>query len=63
MARLGSKKSDKKISIMIYPDPEPHARLVALSQATRVPLAVFVREGIDLVLEREELELEKKIET
>jgi hypothetical protein len=34
-------------------DAEAMARLRLLSEATRVPMAVYVREGIDMVLEKE----------
>ena len=42
----------KKISTTIYITPEQNERLKVLHERTKVPVAVFIREGIDLVLER-----------
>jgi predicted DNA-binding protein len=42
----------KKISTTIYITPEQNERLKVLHDRTKVPIAVFIREGIDLVLER-----------
>ena len=42
----------KKISTTIYITPEQNERLKVLHERTKVPIAVFIREGIDLVLER-----------
>lgn len=42
----------KKISTTIYITPEQNERLKTLHERTKVPVAVFIREGIDLVLER-----------
>ena len=44
--------SRKKISTTIYVTPEQSDRLKLLHERTKVPIAVFIREGIDLVLER-----------
>ncbi len=44
----------KKISTTIYITPEQNERLKLLHQRTKVPVAVYIREGIDLVLERHE---------
>ncbi|MBI5546699.1 MAG: ribbon-helix-helix domain-containing protein [Deltaproteobacteria bacterium] len=41
-----------KISTTVYITPEQNERLKVLSQKTRIPVASFIREGIDLVLER-----------
>jgi predicted DNA-binding protein len=41
-----------KISTTVYITPEQNERLKMLSQKTRIPVASFIREGIDLVLER-----------
>lgn len=41
-----------KISTTVYITAEQNERLKALSQKTRIPVASFIREGIDLVLER-----------
>ena len=42
----------KKISTTIYITEEQDQRLKELSRRTKVPVSVYVREGIDLVLER-----------
>lgn len=41
-----------KISTTVYITPEQSERLKLLSNKTRIPVASFIREGIDLVLER-----------
>lgn len=42
----------KKISTTIYITPEQNEQLKLLHDRTKVPVAVYIREGIDLVLER-----------
>lgn len=42
----------KKISTTIYITPEQNEQLKLLNERTKVPIAVYIREGIDLVLER-----------
>jgi hypothetical protein len=42
--------SRKKISTTIYVTPEQSERLRLLNERTKVPVAVYIREGIDLVL-------------
>jgi predicted DNA-binding protein len=42
----------KKISTTVYITPEQSERLKLLHERTRVPVAEFVRQGIDLVLEK-----------
>ena len=42
----------KKISTTIYITPEQNDRLKVLHERTKVPVAVYIREGIDLVLEK-----------
>ncbi len=42
--------SRKKISTTIYVTPEQNDRLKQLHERTKVPVAVYIREGIDLVL-------------
>ena len=42
----------KKISTTIYITPEQNERLKVLHERTHVPVAVYIREGIDLVLDR-----------
>jgi len=51
----GRKRSNpmarKKISTTIYITPEQNDQLKVLHERTKVPVAVYIREGIDLVLE------------
>lgn len=42
----------KKISTTIYITPEQNEQLKLLHERTKVPVAVYIREGIDLVLEK-----------
>ncbi|HRG97941.1 MAG TPA: ribbon-helix-helix domain-containing protein [Polyangiaceae bacterium] len=42
----------KKISTTIYVTPEQSDQLKLLHERTKVPVAVYIREGIDLVLRR-----------
>ncbi|GAC1532915.1 MAG: hypothetical protein NVS3B10_27630 [Polyangiales bacterium] len=42
----------KKLSTTIYITPEQDEQLKLLHERTKVPIAVYIREGIDLVLER-----------
>ncbi|MBI3205591.1 MAG: ribbon-helix-helix domain-containing protein [Polyangiaceae bacterium] len=46
--------SRKKISTTVYITPEQNERLHLLHNRTKVPVAVYIREGIDLVLKRYE---------
>ena len=47
----------KKISTTVYITPEQNERLKLLHERTKVPAAVYIREGIDLVLDRHKDEL------
>jgi predicted DNA-binding protein len=47
----------KKISTTIYITAEQNDRLKLLHERTKVPVAVYIREGIDLVLERHQAQL------
>jgi predicted DNA-binding protein len=47
----------KKISTTIYITPEQNDRLKQLNLRTKVPIAVYIREGIDLVLDKHKNEL------
>ncbi|MFT5359354.1 MAG: putative DNA-binding protein [Polyangiales bacterium] len=47
----------KKISTTVYITPEQNEQLKLLHQRTKVPVAVYIREGIDLVLDRHQNEL------
>lgn len=42
----------KKISTTIYITPEQDEKLKALNRATKVPVAEYIRQGIDLILEQ-----------
>ena len=44
----------KKISTTIYVTPEQADKLKVLHERTKVPVAVYIREGIDLVLKQYE---------
>jgi predicted DNA-binding protein len=43
----------KKISTTVYITAEQNERLKLLHEKTKVPVAEYIRQGIDLVLERE----------
>ncbi|MBI4405567.1 MAG: ribbon-helix-helix domain-containing protein [Deltaproteobacteria bacterium] len=45
-------ESQKKISTTVYITQEQNNALKLLNQKTKVPIAEYIREGIDLVLER-----------
>ncbi len=51
---LRREMSRKKISTTIYITPEQADRLKLLHERTKVPIAVFIREGIDLMLKHYE---------
>ena len=42
-----------KISTTVYITPEQNELLKALHERTKVPVAEYIRQGIDLMLERE----------
>jgi predicted DNA-binding protein len=42
----------KKISTTIYITPEQNERLKVLNGRTKVPVAEYIRQGIDLVLDK-----------
>ena len=46
--------SRKKVSTTIYITPEQAERLKLLHDRTKVPIAVYIREGIDLMLKHYE---------
>ncbi len=47
----------KKISTTIYITPEQNDQLKQLHERTKVPVAVYIREGIDLVLRKHDAKL------
>lgn len=53
-SRARSPMSRKKISTTIYITPEQNELLHLLHARTKVPVAVYIREGIDLVLKKYE---------
>jgi predicted DNA-binding protein len=42
----------KKVSTTVYITPEQDERLKLLNERTKVPVAEYIRQGIDLVLEQ-----------
>ena len=42
----------KKLSTTIYNTPEQNAQLKLLNEKTKVPVAEYIRQGIDLVLQK-----------
>ena len=49
--------SRKKVSTTVYITPEQDALLKQLHARTRVPVAEYIRQGIDLVLEKYKAQL------
>ena len=47
----------KKISTTIYITPEQYELLKQLCQKTKVPVAEYIRQGIDYILEKHKEEL------
>ncbi len=47
----------KKISTTVYITPDQNDLLKQLNQKTKVPIAEYIREGIDLVLEKHKNQL------
>ena len=47
----------KKISTTVYITPEQNEQLKQLHDKTKVPVAEYIRQGIDLVLDREKRHL------
>ncbi len=54
--------SRKKISTTVYITPEQNARLKELHARTKVPVAEYIRQGIDLVLEKYKERLPGQVE-
>lgn len=48
-----SRMARNKISTTVYITPEQNELLKALHERTKVPVAEYIRQGIDLMLERE----------
>ncbi len=47
----------RRVVVSVYLDPEQKTALDKLSKTTRVPVAAYLREGVDLVLSRYKKEL------
>lgn len=43
----------KKLMTTVYADPYQYARLIRISERTKIPSSHLIREGIDLLLMRE----------
>lgn len=52
MVMHGHGMARKKISTTIYITPEQNDQLKQLNAKTRVPVAEYIRQGIDLVLDK-----------
>ena len=57
MVMHGLGMARKKISTTVYITPEQNEALKLLHDKTRVPVAEYIRQGIDLVLEKEKAHL------
>jgi len=51
----------KKITTTIYITPEQNEQLKALHERTKVPIAEYVRQGIDLVLKKHQAYLPRQL--
>ncbi|MFO0608951.1 MAG: ribbon-helix-helix domain-containing protein [Polyangiales bacterium] len=51
----------KKVSTTIYIEPEQLDQLKLLNERTKVPMAEYIREGIDLVLQKHQDKLPGQI--
>lgn len=51
---------DRKLQTNVYLEPEQFAALKELSERTRVPVAVYIRRGVDMVLESFERDRERR---
>jgi hypothetical protein len=50
----------KKVAATIYLEPEAAESLKALSARTRIPQQVFLREGLDAILEKYAIKRERR---
>jgi predicted DNA-binding protein len=57
MVMHGPVMARKKVSTTVYITPEQYEILKILHQKTKVPVAEYIRQGIDLVLDREKSHL------
>jgi len=42
----------KKKQVPLYLEPEKYAQIKKLSEKTRVPIQVYLREGVDMILKK-----------
>ena len=49
---MAQAKKEKKVSTTVYLEEDQLEALKKLSDRTRVPVAEYIREGVDMVLER-----------
>lgn len=47
----------KKVSTTVYITEEQNEKLKALNDKTKVPIAEYIRQGIDLILEKHKADL------
>lgn len=57
LSEISNRPNAKKLATTVYITEEQQALLKELNRRTRVPVAEFIREGIDLVLERHRAQL------
>lgn len=48
-----------KIMVPVYLEPEQKEALMKLSKKTRIPFAVYMREGADMVIKKHKAEVRK----
>jgi predicted DNA-binding protein len=51
----------KKVTTTIYITPEQNDQLKALNERTKVPIAEYIRQGIDLVLQKNQAVLPRQL--
>jgi hypothetical protein len=61
-ATYGNSVSRKKISTTVYITPEQNHLLKQLSDRTKVPVAEYIRQGIDLILAKNKDQLPGQVE-
>ncbi len=49
----------KKAQLALYLEPQQYESLKSLHEKTRVPMQVYLREGLDIVLDKYKKELRK----
>lgn len=57
-----TREGQKKLATTVYITEEQQALLKELNRRTRVPIAEFIREGIDLVLAKHQSDLPGQLE-